>query len=599
MPSTNTQDTRVCRLSTPLPANTLTLVEFSGAEHINDITVYTVRAVADDVVTMADLLGEAMQIDIVHADQSERVVHLICYSARYLGRAESGHLYEFELRPWFWMMSYKVNSRIFHEMTVIEILTKMFRENGGAAGSSFADKTTGMNRKLEYVVQYRESDLAFCRRLMEEVGINFHVEMADNSHKLVMTSDGASFSMLECAAVRYHPSNTANLTTEIPLSSWQPQAQVASFGLRMVDYNYLTPSADMEAKDERPGPTSVPQHVVYDHPGRYDNRSDGASIARRRLAALRTHDDLVMVDASNGVFGAGMVFNLEEHEVDDGQCGNYIVLSATTHFSGIAYRSGAGGSGAFHSSYVVTKEGNPVAPLQVTPRPRVVGPQTAVVVQGAETGEKHGRIKVRFHWESNDDSMLVRVAQTWASKNWGAVFVPHVGMEVVVEFLDGDPDRPLVTGCVYNAENTMPWDGEAEKHVSGIKTVNNNSLSFHDADDEEKICIHAQRDMETTVENNETVTVIKDAARAVDGKQVVEIQGTSDHIVQGAITIESQASITLKVGGSRVEITPSAVKISAAQIEISATASLKTTGLMAEHGASGVLKIQAPLVNIN
>lgn len=575
------------------------MVEFSGVEYVNEVTVYTVRAGAARPIPLGDLLGMPMQLNIVHPDQTERIVHLICYSARSLGWTDDGHLYEVELRPWFWTMTYGANSRIFHNQTVLDILIKLFRENGGAAANGFMDKTNGLTRQMEYVVQYRESDWAFCRRLMEEVGINFHLEMADGRHTLVMTNDGISFPPFEGGKVKYASTDSAFMSDDVPLSGWHPQHQIASYGVKMVDYNYLTPTADMEARDQKPTQLgSNSKHQVFDHPGRYANTSEGNALARRRLAGLRSHDKLVKVEAEHSFFGAGMVFELAEHDLDTTQQGKYVVLSMMTHFSGQSYRSG-GAYGGFHSSYVVSKEGNPVAPQQITPRPRIVGPQTAIVTQGGETGDKHGRVKVRFHWEQNDSSMLVRVAQVWASKKWGAVFIPHVGMEVVVEFLDGDPDRPLVTGCVYNADNMMPWDGVQEKHISGIKTQTTNSLSFHDKDSEEKIDIHAQRDMETTIENNETVTIFKDAGRSVDGNQKVEIQGTSDQVVQGAVTIESQTSITLKVGSSKIEVSQEGVKISAPQIEISATASLKTTGLMVEHGASGVLKIQAPLVNIN
>lgn len=612
MPSTYSQDARVCRLSTPLPPNTLVLVEFSGAEYVNDITVYTVRALAENLVDTNALLAKPMQINIVHADETERVVHLLCFGAQYLGRNDDGHLYEFELRPWFWMMNYRVRSRIFHDMTIPGILNTVLSEHTGATGGKFIDKTDGTTRQLEYVVQYCESDLAFCRRLMEEIGINFHVEHTAGEHKLVMTSDAFSFPEAPCDAMKFLPHASSQVESVVSLKSWQKLSQVTTDELKLGDFNFLTPARSLEASDNNPVPYSGPTNSVTEYPGRYEKTGDGSTIARRRLAGLRSQDVLVQSEATNAVLSAGMNFELGEHADDAAEEGKYNVLSVKVHYAVNAYRSGGSESGTYHSNYVFSLQSNPLAPRQITPRPRIVGPQTAIVVEGAESGEEHSRIKVQFHWEPGGISMYARVAQMWAGKNWGSVFIPRVGMEVVVEFLDGDPDRPIITGCVYNADNTAPWHGLNEKHISGIKSQSlpsggYNEISLNDKQGEEKILIHAQMDMDTTVENNEKVLIRVDADRKVEGKQDVAIIGNSTHkvdgkedvTIQGAYTLESMQKITLKVGPSTIEISPSGIKLSGPQIDIEATAALKTKGLMATHEGGAVMVIKAPIVNIN
>lgn len=591
---TPSQETRVCRLSTSLPPDTLTLVEFSGAEHVNDITVYTVRASTRTLVDVSAVLGKAMQINIVHPDQTERVVNLVCYAARTLGRIFDGFLYEFELRPWFWKMNYRINSRIFKDMSVTEILKSIFGEYGAGEDSGYQNKTTSSWPKLEYVVQYQESDLAFCRRLMEKVGINFHVDMKDNSHNLVMTSDGTSFTLVNPGRVIYAPHNRFR-ENMIVLASWETHAQVGSAGVRMVDYNYMTPTAKMDASKTLPGHAATPESEVLEYPGGFASDGEGDQMARRRIAGLRMHDTLVTVEAEHGFFAAGTVFNLAEHDYDIKQIGRYVVLSAKVHFSGNAYRSGSGGGG-FHSSYILTREGNPISPARVTPRPHISGPQTAVVVEGAEIGETLGRVKVKFHWRHDQSSIHARVAQVWAGKGWGAVFIPRVGMEVVVEFIDGDPDRPLITGCVYNGDNKLPWDGKSQKYISGFKSASHsgggyNEFSLQDEGGKEKIVTHAQHDLETTVENNETVEVNKDGVRKVHGTETVT--------VDGAFKMESFDSIELKVGGNSIKIDSQGVTIKALQVTIEATAKLATKGMMAEHKADGMMIIQAPIVNIN
>lgn len=612
MPSTNSQDARVCRLSTPLPPNTLVLVEFSGAEYVNEITVYTVRALAEALVDTNELLAKPMQINIVHADETERIVHLLCFGARYLGRADDGHLYEFELRPWFWMMNYHVRSRIFHDQTIPDILNTVLSEHTGATGGKFNDHTHGTARQLEYVVQYCESDLAFCRRLMEEIGINFHIEYADGEHKLVMTSDAFSFPEAPCEAVHYLPHAGGQVESVVSLQSWHKQSQVTTDVMKLGDFNFLTPAQAMEASDNSSVPYSGPSNSVTEYPGRYKTTGEGTAIARRRFAGLRSQDVLVLSEANHAVLSAGMNFELGEHADDSADKGKYNVLSAQVHYTGNAYRSGGSVGGTYHSNYVFSRQTNPLAPRQITPRPRIVGPQTAIVVEGAETGEEHSRIKVQFHWEPGDTSMYARVAQMWAGKNWGSVFIPRVGMEVVVEFLDGDPDRPIITGCVYNADNTAPWHGLNAKHISGIKSQSlpsggYNEISLNDKAGEEKILIHAQMDMDTTVENNEKELIRKDADRKVEGKQDVAVIGNSVHkvdgkedvTIQGAYTLESMQKITLKVGPSSIEISPSGIKLNAPQIEVMATAALKTNGLVATHEGGATMIIKAPIVQIN
>lgn len=596
MASSYSQDARVCQLSTPLGQDVLALVEFSGVEHVNDINVYHVRAVAENLIDQNSLMGEAMKVGILMPDSSRRYVNLICYTTRYLGRGPDGHIYEFELRPWFWMMNFKVNSRIFHDLSVKDILAEIFNEYPRVGGGDFNDKVMGLTETLEYTVQYRESDLNFCRRLMEEYGINFHVEMAEDSHTLVLTNDSDSFAAAPAGTVKFTPNDRAQYSDDIVLDSWNTSQQMASHSLRMTDYNYLTPDTNMETTKSRPFAHHASELEHYDHPGGYKNLGLGNPIAQRRLHALRTHDKIVHTEGRHAVFGAGMIFTLDEHDVDPAQEAKYIVLSSSTHFSGNAYSSGSGGGGGFQSSYVLTKEGNPVAPLQNTPRPRVVGPQTAVVVVGAETGDEYGRIKVRFHWEHDDRSMLARVSQMWAGSSWGTVFVPRVDMEVIVEFLDGNPDRPIITGCVYNANNMPPWDGVGEKEISGIKSQTMggggyNEISLNDKSGSEDIIVHAAKDMHTTIEACEFAQINQDSKR--------DVTGTETTTITGACVIESMNSIELKVAGSSIKLDATGIKITAIQIEVTASAKLATSGLLVEHKGGGTMKIQAPMITIN
>jgi type VI secretion system secreted protein VgrG len=593
---TISQDARICQLKTPFSKDTLALVEFSGSEHVNEINLYHVRALAESLIDSNKLIGEAVEILIALPDGGSRYVHLVCFGTRYLGGTAGGHLYEFELRPWFWMMNYKVNSRIFHELSVKDILAKMFQEYSGVAGGKFLDKTTGTSVILEYTVQYNESDLNFCRRLMEHHGINFHVEMNEGEHTLVMTTDGRSFPAALGGTVKYSPEDQSQYTDLVVLNRWHPRRQMASHSLRMTDYNYDLPTTSMEAIHSLPFTHDGPELEHFTYPGGYQHQGAGTAIARRRLEALRTHDHIVFAEGLHGTFGAGMVFELSTHDDDPGQQGKYIVLSSTSSYTSEGYRSGGSGGMSFRSSFVLTKENSPVAPAQITPRPRITGPQTAVVTKGAETGDSMGRIEVRFHWKHEDHSILARVSQMWAGSSWGTVFVPRVDMEVLVEFLEGDPDRPIITGCVYTADNMPPWDGTNEKEISGIKSQTMhgggyNEISINDKPGAEDIIIHAQKDMHTTVEADEFAEILGNSKRDTTGTETIT--------VTGACVIESMQSIELKVGGNSIKIDMTGIKIKGMQIDVSADAKLSTKGLLVEHKGDGPMTIQAPLIKIN
>lgn len=595
MEPTYSQDARVCRLSTPTAPQTLNLVEFSGVEHVNDISVYHVRALAPRLVDCSKLLGQPMEIEIKLPKSANRIIHLLCFSGRHLSSDNDGHLYEFELRPWIWMMNFRTNSRIFKQMSVRDILTKIFTDYGQSGDSEFASSVpVALDSRQEYVVQYQESDLNFCRRLLEENGASFHFDMLEGRHKLVVSGSSGGFKPEEPVDVGFVPTNSAMVSGSVPLSLWQPIQQVTSNSFRTVDYNYQYSSSELEAT--RTSPDKLPELQVFEYPGRFQSEGEAREKAFNRLDERIANRRLVNAAATSIFFGAGVTIEMKAHEGDDSQKGKYVVLSATSRFASNGYRSGAQGDMEFHSTYALTSSENPIVPQRATPRPRIVGPQTAKVAKGAETGDEYGRVSVRFHWDENQTSILSRVAQMWAGDKWGTVFVPRVGMEVVVEFLDADPERPLITGCVYNDKNRPPWDGLGEKEISGIKsqTVDGdgyNEISLNDTAGAEDIIIHAQKDMHVTIEDSETVEIKKDAKRSVHKTETIT--------VDGKFTMESLDSIELKVGASSIKIDMTGVTIKAPQIEITASAALKTKGLIAEYKADGTAIIQAPIVKIN
>lgn len=580
------------------------LTEFSGEEHINGITSYQVRAVAQELQDINSLLSAQMMIVINLPNGKQRFVNLTCFSARYLGQQDQGHTYQFELKPKFWIMNYRTNSRIFHEKSPADIIAILLNEHG-------IDNTIhngSLAFKLEYVVQFNETDLAFCRRLLEKYGASFYLDMQRGSQKLIIASNPEDCPTAPAPKARYWPSDRAQHSEDAVLTSWSPHTQVATHSHRLMDFDFKTPGSSLENEHAIPLPGKNEQieylEYFYYPGGFHHSDTPYGSIAQVRHRAMRSGDQLVQAESQQGFFGAGMKFELCLNNEDEGQLGKYVVLSAYTHFAAIGYRSGGGGGEGFSSHYTLTREDNPIGPPRVTPLPHIPGPQTAVVVEGAEQSkDKYGRIKVKFHWEPNDTSMYCRVAQMWAGNSWGTVFIPRVGMEVVVEFINGDPDQPLITGCVYNGRNYAPWALGNERERSGVKSQTMggggyNEISLFDKSGEEQIRVHAQMDMETTILNDERVTVRRDATRKVERDQKIDVMGTETTTVTKSCTVESMEKITLKVGPNSIEISQGGIKISGIQVEINASAALKTNGTIAEHKGTA-MTLQAPIIKIN
>lgn len=635
--SSFTQDSRIGRLLTPLPDNTLVLLEFSGTEFVNDISSFRVRAVAEEnPVDLDDLLGKPMTVDF-KTKHGDRYFNLTVFSARFLGRDGKYLFYEFELRPWIWAMARRETSRIFTDLKPDEIIAQVLQEYSGLDNSAHEFHLQNTPPKLEYTVQYRETDLNFVRRLLEEYGINFHIRMEASKQTLVMSDSTDGFSTVEGPSRLFRPMEGVHENDVETFRTWLPQRMVTTGAVKLMDYDFKRPTVAMDAMQADTKNYSNAGFESYDYPGRYILRSDGQKLAKRRLDAFRAQDSTVRADGNLMSLGAGMMFTLADGPTDEDN-GTYVCLSAHHHFADGGYRSGGTHSATYEGYFSVTKESAPIAPERVSPRGFVRGPHTAKVVDGMDGNvDEYGRITVQFHWDANAKSMPCRVSQMWSGPNWGTIFVPRAGMEVIVEFLEGDPDRPMVMGCVYNADNMPPYPLPDKKQVSGIKTQTMdgsgyNELIFDDTAGAELIRMHGQKDLEVTIENDETHEIRNDSTRkilgnrtdtidknqtstvkqnqtltvnqaqdtTVTGARTVTVKSTETKKVTSTLSISSDAKIELKVGGSSITIDNMGIKITAPKIEILASMQLETNGsMMAKHTSGGLVQIQGPLVTIN
>ena len=578
-------------LFTPLGDNALVLHDFSGAEHVNGINEFRVTAESPSGrLDLSKLIGAPMRIDVQSSATNTRVFHQICYGATTQSSTEISVIYEFELRPWLWAMNLRTNSRIFHDMTVIEIVTQVCAEYGGLGGNNVEDKTNGGFPALEFVVQFCETDLQFIRRLLEENGINFHISMQKDSHSLVLTSSPDAFATTQ-GAPQHNPGGNRGLELAESIVKWSDQQNFTTASIKLMDYNFVNPTQNMAVEQTKENSTPL-QAEYYEYPGRYDNPEQGRKLGQRRLDALKCRESLIDATGTAPCLGAGMKFTMTS-QYDPSLNGEYAVLRADHRLQNGDYRSGKQTKGGYSGSYVLTRSSNPVAPMLTTQRPRMMGPQTAIVCDGGDGNvDEYGRIIVKFHWDSNAKSMPCRVSQTWAGPKWGAVFIPHTGMEVIVDFIGGDPDRPIILGCVYNGDNMPPWPLPDKKTISGVKTVTDNEISFDDLAGNELINIDAKKNFTVHVTENHTIEV--------DQKRVIKVHDTETTTVDGSLTLESKQEIILKVGSSKITMNAMSITIEAKQIEVKASLALKTNGgINADHKAGGVMTIEAPMVKIN
>jgi type VI secretion system secreted protein VgrG len=550
------QAERLGRLSTVLGSDVMSLLRFDGSDHLNELFEYRVEALAISPDLDFDALIGTHATVTVEGREGPRLFDGIVTQARWMGVGENGHRYDLTLRPWAWLASRRINQRIFHGKTVVQILTEIFADYVSLGDPAFEFSLSDDYPVLEYTVQYRESDLDFARRQMERHGISFHFRHGDGSHTLVMTDDVLAHASV--GARPYKSYDGHHQPEGEHFWDWRPERNLTTGAARLIDYNFKTPLAAMESSHLGDARHLFGQLESYEYPGDFLDQDAGRKLARRRLNQYRGGDARCRAVGDCLSLGAGKLVELAGDAVP-GTGKRYLCLSASHHFVSEAYGSGGPGSDgyAFTGSYVLMPDTAPMAPPRVTPAPIVQGPQTAMVVGDGEIDcDEFGRILVRFHWDLEDvRSMRCRVSQNWAGNGLGGVVIPRIGMEVVVDFIDGDPDKPLVTGCVVNGQNGNIYGLPASKTKSGFKTKTHegsgfNELSFEDANGSEMIFMHAQKDLSRIIKDNES-TVVESGDRTI----TVQSGDETKSIVSGNLT----ETVALTRASTATKITETAV----------------------------------------
>ncbi|WP_267269117.1 type VI secretion system Vgr family protein [Pseudomonas protegens] len=540
------QSTRLAQVNCPLGPDVLLLNSMGGGEELGRLFDYQLQLTSSDAnIDLNQLLGKPMGLSVQLDDGSQRYFHGIV--ARCSQNVDSGQFasYQVTLRPWLWLLSRTSDCRIFQNLSIPQIIKQVFRDLGF---SDFEDALSRPYREWEYCVQYRETSFDFVSRLMEQEGIYYFFRHEKDRHVLVLADAyGAHSSVPGYASVPYYPRDEQQRERD-HIFDWHLAQKVQPGSLELNDYDFQRPSARIDVRSAMPRPHSAGDYPLYDYPGTYVQSSDGEHYAQTRIEALQSLHERIELSGNARGLGVGNLFNLTGFSRQD-QNREYLIVGIHYYVVQESLETGgSGGSAQFESHLTCIDAQQSFRPLAKTQRPIVQGPQTARVVgpAGEEIWtDQYGRVKVHFHWDRHDQSnenssCWIRVSQAWAGKNWGSMQIPRIGQEVIVSFLEGDPDRPIITGRVYNAEQTVPYDLPANATQSGMKSrsskggspANFNEIRMEDKKGAEQLYIHAERNQDIVVEVNESHSVGNDRNKSIGHDEYVTVGNKRTRIVQ-------------------------------------------------------------------
>lgn len=565
-----TQQNRLLTLTTPLGEDALLLQSLVGYEGMSQLFQFKLTLLSENpAIAFNAIVGQNATITVRLADDSERYFNGIVSRFTQGGSDARFTHYQAEVVPWLWCLSRTTDCRIFQNMTVPDIIMQIFKDLGF---SDFKLALQGNFEPREYCVQYRETDFNFVSRLMEQYGIFYFFEHARDKHTLVLANSPAAHQSCPKQAYARYDSTVGGLLDEDVITSWQIEQELRPGKYALADYNFETPNTNLGVNV-----TSVVQvgnnskYEMYDYPGEYAKKPQGEGLVKLRIEEEEAAHLVVRGAGICRAFTPGYRFDLEGHT--NRAMNKSYVLTAVQHIASLGEQYVSGASAGMEESYAnhftCIPADVPYRAPRVTPKPIVQGSQTAIVVgpAGEEIWtDKYGRVKVQFHWDregqyNEKSSCWVRVAQNWAGKRWGILFLPRTGQEVIVDFLEGDPDQPIIIGRVYNAEEMPPYDLPAQQTKSTIKSRSSkgegvqgfNEFRFEDKKGEEQLFIHAERNQDIRVKKDLFETVGAEHHLIVGKDQFEQVDGDRHHRVKGDQNGKVDGTISLAAGMDRQE----------------------------------------------
>jgi len=552
-----TQDSRLISVDTPLGKDVLLLTSFDGTESISSPFTFKLTALSTHLdIVPDDIVGK--QITVKIQNEHGRVFNGFVEQF-FFGEVDDSGLRKYHLTmvSWLWFLSCTEGRRIFQNKNTKDIVSQVFQDLGF---SDFDFRAKG-GEPREYCVQYGESDLDFVSRLLAEEGYAYYFSHEANKHTLIIVDKVNAYD--ECPETNLTYARGSALDSQIV--SWEHHYQFRKGGWTLNDYNFKEPNKNLGVeRNSKSKYANNDKFKHYEYPGLYE-AGLGADLVKVRMDAEEVAMNMIEGSSNCSTFYSGGLFTLDKHEAK-AEKGSYILLTVGHKASESSYYTGAKGSGSSYANTFTCIPADVHYRPKVEKRPVMRGPQSAVVTgpAGEEVYiDEFGRIKVQFIWDRDgkkdeNSSCFLRVMQSWAGNGWGSSFIPRIGHEVIVSFLDGDPDRPIVTGAVYNGANKPPYSSKTQSGIKtrstkGAGTANYNELRFEDKKGSEQVYVHAEKNLDTMVENNETLTVDNDRTKTVNHDENSTIENDRNKTVSNNQTETIGNNKTIDVGKDHQE----------------------------------------------
>ena len=553
-----TQENRSIAISDfSLGKDAFLLTGFEGGEYISDLFEFQIEAISENLTIKPDsIVGKTGTVTI--QDEQKRVFHGYVRSFS-CGEIQSNNLrmYKMVMVPWLWFLSKTNNHRIFQNKNTKEIVSQIFQDLGF---TDFDFRASG-GKKREYCIQHNESDLNFVSRLLEEEGIAYYFKHEASKHQLVIVDQKNAYDDVAQTDLEY--SNGSSNKEQV--TRWEHQHQFKKGQWSLSDYNFKEPMKKLYSNTKtisKFANNSSFEHYEY---GDMYELASGDELVKFRMDAEEANIDTVVGTCDCSTFTAGGKFKIAKHE-NAAEKGAYILTAVYHRAFDTTYFSGQNGGTGYSNNFYCIPDKVHFRPQRVHHKPTMRGPQSAIVT--GPSGEEIyvddlGRVKVQFYWDregkkDENTTCFIRVIQSWSGAQWGTSFIPRIGHEVIVDFIDGDPDRPIITGSVYNGKNKPPFDSKTK---SGIRTrstksgsaSNCNELIFDDKKDAEQIFIHAEKNMDTEVENDETLTVDHDRTKTIKNNESSSIGNNRSKSVGNNEDESIGKNKSISVGDSHTE----------------------------------------------
>jgi len=599
------QEERLFRLETPLGSDVLLFKDMEGEEGISRLFTFKLNLLSENPnIEFKDIIGKSVTVVIDLQEGKSRYFNGIVSEFYQLSAGDplsSDNLlshYTAIVVPYFWLLTRTTDSRIFQNKNIPDIVEKIFGDNNL---KDYKLSLKGSYQPREYCVQYRETDFNFVSRLLEEEGIFYYFQQEDGKHTLILADDASEHKACpEQALARCKPHGGGTYEEDM-IDSLRVKQEIRAGKYTLNDFNFEMPNTTLKSEEPSNQKLGPGEREYYDYPGRYAKKSEGDNLSKIRMQEEEAQITTFRGASNCRAFTSGYKFKLQDFYRRDMDNKEY-VLTRIRHTGSQTYSIGESDSGAtYKNEFTCMPADVPFRPVRITTKPFVQGAQTAIVVgpSGEEIyPDKYGRVKVQFHWDregKKDDksSCWVRVSQLFAGAGWGAMFIPRIGHEVIVDFLEGDPDRPIITGRVYHGNNNPPYPLPDQKTKSTIKTNSSpggggfNELRFEDKKGKEEIYLQGEKDWNILIKNNKGQNVGVDDQLTVGNNQRITIG------VDRTETVGKNETIT--IGVNKAETIGAAKELTiggAYQVSVGAAMNETVGGLKAEEiGAHKTVKV--------